>query len=359
MSGTRVLIVDEEASTIRTLVGELEQQGFEALGVTDGAEAIRLYEAQPFGLVLVGVATMGMKGIEVVRTLMRYDPEALVVMMGADPTVETAVEALKSGAREFIDRPLDIPELIAKVRGVLELGTEKAVRGNLRDLALTGIISVNCSEHNQAELILRREGHVGAIYFDQGTIVHASLDDEEGEAAIYELLSWEDGSFSLRQGTPPPRRTVHSDWTGLLLEGMRRMDEVGEDLDLEWDDDAIGDEAGVGRVARALEALEGIESVVICSPGGELLAGTSGADPARAASLAALGGQRALGIALALSAGQPTHIFITGALGRLMVVPYGEDLVGLWLSGRETPESVMLGVTTVLRRYRRLKGEQL
>ena len=356
MSGTRVLIVDEEASTIRTLVGELEQQGFEALGVTDGAEAIRLYEAQPFGLVLVGVATMGMKGIEVVRTLMRYDPEALVVMMGADPTVETAVEALKSGAREFIDRPLDIPELIAKVRGVLELGTEKAVRGNLRDLALTGIISVNCSEHNQAELILRREGHVGAIYFDQGTIVHASLDDEEGEAAIYELLSWEDGSFSLRQGTPPPRRTVHSDWTGLLLEGMRRMDEVGEDLDLEWDDDAIGDEAGVGRVARALEALEGIESVVICSPGGELLAGTSGADPARAASLAALGGQRALGIALALSAGQPTYIFITGALGRLMVVPYGEDLVGLWLSGRSLPESALKAVKTVFRRYRQVKG---
>jgi DNA-binding response OmpR family regulator len=359
MGGKRVLVVDADTTAIGTLVEGLQQQGFEAQGLTRGTETVELCRAQPFELVLVGVATDGMKGIEVVEALLRYDPEALVVMMGRDATVETAVEALKTGAKEFVSWPMEIPELVSKLNGVLEQASQQAVRGNLRDMALTGIISVNCGEHNQAELTVQHQGREGAIYFDQGTIVHASLDGEVGEAVIYELLTWEEGSFSLRQGVPAPEHTVHGDWTGLLLEGMRRIDDAREDveLDLEWDEDAPVEEASLSKVARALQALEGVESVAISSPGGELLGGSSSADAARRASLTALAGQRALGLASALDAGRPGHAFVTGALGRLLVIPYGGDYVGLWLSARTLPESTLKSVKTVLRRYRRAKGE--
>ena len=120
MADRRILVVDDEESVIYTCVEELEQEGFEAQGVTDGAEAIELYRSEGFDLVLADLKMPGVDGMEVLRTIMEYDPEALVVIMTAFGTVDIAVEALRSGAREFIAKPFDTSELVAKLRSVLE-----------------------------------------------------------------------------------------------------------------------------------------------------------------------------------------------------------------------------------------------
>jgi DNA-binding response OmpR family regulator len=357
VTDARILVVDEAASTVLRMVEQLQQEGFRPLGVTSGAQAIDAYKAQSLELVLIGMSTDGMSGIDVLRAIMLYDPEALVVMMSANATAEVAVEALRSGATEFVIRPWDAPELTARLMAVLERFSQMGLRGNLRDLSLSTIVSVNCNEYNQAELRLRRRGQVGVVYFDQGAIVHASLDDDEGEAAIYELLTWEDGSFVLRQGVPAPKHTVQVDWAGLLLEGMRRIDESSMRVELDPGEETRA-QAWPDRMATALKAVQGVESVVVSSPGGELLAQAASAEPVMGAGLTALVAQRALGISSSLNAGAPRHTMFTGRGGRFLVVPYKEDYVGLWLSKRHPPESIMLGVTTVMRRYRRLRGEQ-
>jgi CheY-like chemotaxis protein len=357
VTGERILVVDGAASAVLRMVEQLQQEGFEPLGVTNGAQATELYRAQSFELALVGVSTEGMGGIDVLRAIMAYDPEALVVMMSTNATVEVAVEALRSGALEFISKPWDVPELCAKLVAVLERDSERGLRGNLRDLSLTTIVSVNCSEYNQAELLLHRQGRVGAVYFEGGAIVHASLDDDEGEAAVYELLSWEDGSFVLRQGVPAPKHSVEVDWAGLLLEGMRRIDDASVEVELDLGEETRA-RAWPDRMATALAAVEGVNSVVVCSPGGEFLAQAASADPVVGAGLTALVAQRALSISGALDAGAPRHALITDGGGRLLVIPYRDDYVGLRVSERRPPESIMLGVTTVMRRYRRLRGER-
>jgi len=357
VTGARILVVDEAASTVLRMVEQLQQEGFQPLGVTDGAQAADMYKEQSFELALIGVSTDGAGGIDVLRAIMLHDPEALVVMMSTDATVDVAVEAMKSGAREFTSKPWDAPALTAKLMAVLKRRDEMGLRGNLRDLSLTTIVSVNCNEYAQSELLVRDQGRVGAVYFERGGIVHASLDDEEGEAAIYELLTWEDGSFVLRQGVPAPKHTIQMDWAGLLLRGMQQIDDTSREVELD-----IGEEAGArgwqDRMATALAAVKGVESVVVCSPGGELLAQAASTDPVMGAGLTALVAQRALGISRSLNAGEPRYASITDGGGRFLVVPCEEDYVGLWLSERHPPESIMLEVTTVMRRYRRLRGEQ-
>ncbi len=100
-----------------------------------------------------------------------------------------------------------------------------AVHGNLRDMTLTTLITVNCNEHNQGRLRLQQGPQEAFIYFDAGQIAHIVLGDQEGEEVITELLTWEDGEFELELDIPPPARTVTTPWSNLVLEGLRRLDE--------------------------------------------------------------------------------------------------------------------------------------
>jgi len=351
MTDKRILVVDDEESVVYTCVEELQEEGFEARGGTSGAEAIELYKVEGFDIVLVDLKMPDVDGMEVMKAIVEYDPEARVVIMTAYGTVETAVEALRSGAREFVTKPFDVQELVGKLRTVLEQRSDKAVRGNLRDLGLASIISVNCNEHKQAELLIRRQGRLAAIYFENGTIAHAALDDQEGEGVIYELLSWEDGSFSLEQGVPPPKRTVETDWTGLVLEGMRRLDEDMPGSELEWDESETQQEQTMDRVARALKALEGIEGVVVCSQGGELLGQATNADAVRKAMLTAFAGRRTKTLGVLLNGRQLRQVVMAGEKRGTMLVTHEQNYVGLSLAERTSAQSMAPDIQTVLGRY--------
>jgi DNA-binding response OmpR family regulator len=352
MSDSRILVVDDEESVVSTCVDKLVEEGFRVQRVTEGAKAIELYKREHFDLVLSDLKVAGVDGMGVLRAIMEYDPEARVVIMTADGTVDIAVEALRAGAREFISKPSDMDALVVKLRSVLEQQSGEAVRGNLRDLGLASIISVNCNEMNQAKLVVRRKGRVGTVHFDGGTIVHATLDDEEGDRVIYELLSWEDGRFSLEQGVPPPKRTVEADWTGLVLEAVRRIDEGTEEWNLGLDEDEAQQEENMDRIAKALDALEGIDGVVICSQGGELLGRATGGDAIRRAMLTAFVGRRAETLGALVHGDELSQIALASGRRSTIIVPFGQNYAGLSLVERAYAESVAPGIQTVLRRYR-------
>jgi predicted regulator of Ras-like GTPase activity (Roadblock/LC7/MglB family) len=106
-------------------------------------------------------------------------------------------------------------------------------------MSLTGLISVNCNEGNQAHLYLQNEEHEAHIYFDDGEIAHMMLDDRAGEDVIQEILSWSQGTFELEMNVPPPARTVQVPWHNLLLSGMHALDEATdlqtEDIEEGWE----------------------------------------------------------------------------------------------------------------------------
>ncbi|HHS97522.1 MAG TPA: response regulator [Chloroflexi bacterium] len=230
MAAPRILVVDDEANVVKSCVRMLQLAGFEARGVTTGAEAIDLYKENRFDLVLVDLKMPGMDGLEVLRAIREYDPSASVLIFTAYGTKESVVEALRLGAREFLEKPLDAQRLIATIRRLLEQKNEAAVRGNLRSMSVPTIIQVNCTEHNLARLRVRRNGQDATLFFADGNVVHAEMGSKVGEEVVYELLGWEDGEFELEMGVPPPQRTITTSWSGLLLEGMRRLDEKSASL---------------------------------------------------------------------------------------------------------------------------------
>ena len=116
----RVLIVDDDTD-IRGLLGEaLSRWGYDPTLAANGREAIDLISHQIFDAALVDIWMPEMDGLQVLDEIKRHDPALEVVMMTGNPMVETAVQALKSGAYDYLIKPLNLDELAHLMQQVLE-----------------------------------------------------------------------------------------------------------------------------------------------------------------------------------------------------------------------------------------------
>src|SRR5208337_2966306 len=111
----RVLVVDDELVVRDSLKEWLVVEGFSVDMAQSGAEAIELLSVYEYGLMLLDIKMPGMDGVEVLKIDKDMREDLPVLMMTAYATVETAVEAMKIGARDYLMKPFEIEALIAKV----------------------------------------------------------------------------------------------------------------------------------------------------------------------------------------------------------------------------------------------------
>lgn len=100
-----------------------------------------------------------------------------------------------------------------------------AMHGNLQDMAVADLIQHNCQDHKTARLAIEHGEEEATLFFNEGAVQHATLDDLSGEEVIYHILTWQEGRFTLELGPEPPQVSITRSWSGLLLEGARRLDE--------------------------------------------------------------------------------------------------------------------------------------
>jgi len=117
----RVLIVDDERKMRRVLQILLEQLGLESVPSGSGDEALNLFRAEKFDLVLTDLKMPGMSGIELLGYLQGVDPDVPVIVLTAHGTVQSAVEAMKQGAFDYILKPFDVQAIELVIRNALEL----------------------------------------------------------------------------------------------------------------------------------------------------------------------------------------------------------------------------------------------
>jgi len=117
----RLLIVDDEKSIREALVQVFEYEGHEVRGSEDGMDALKAAERFHPDIVFLDVKMPGMDGIEVLRALREQDPSTLVVMISGHGTIDTAVEATRQGAYDFLEKPLDTDRLLVTLKRALEL----------------------------------------------------------------------------------------------------------------------------------------------------------------------------------------------------------------------------------------------
>ncbi|MBS2029051.1 MAG: sigma-54-dependent Fis family transcriptional regulator [Deltaproteobacteria bacterium] len=244
-----LLIVDDEAANLDSLVRLFAKEGYRAVGASTGAEALEVIRRESIPVMITDLMMPGMSGVELLRAAHAVSPDTEVVLMTAYGTVETAVEAMKEGAYDFVTKPLKRHAIVKTVKQALEkqsLVTEnKRLKTRLEEVGPGGnkrIIGqspafrlafdlVKQAAPSTATVLLQGENGTGKELFARA--IHDLSQRAEGPfvaincAAIpeslleSELFGHEKGAFTGAVTTKPGRfeRANH---------GTLFLDEVGE-----------------------------------------------------------------------------------------------------------------------------------
>jgi len=138
-----ILVVDDEPGIRQALRQMLEYEGYQVRVAEDGPAALQAYNEEPPDLVLLDIKMAPMDGLEVLENLRAKDPDAVVVMISGHGSVETAVEALKRGAFDFLEKPPDRQVVLRRIANALaerELERENAALRRAREAGPRGPI---------------------------------------------------------------------------------------------------------------------------------------------------------------------------------------------------------------------------
>ncbi len=128
----RILLVEDERMTRVALTGTLRKEGHEVTPCPDGTVALTALDGGTFDLVLTDLNLPGPDGLEVLARARRDDPEAKVIIMTAYASTETAVEALRSGAYDYVVKPFQTDEVLARIKRLEGLHAVVAENRELR-----------------------------------------------------------------------------------------------------------------------------------------------------------------------------------------------------------------------------------
>jgi two-component system response regulator PilR (NtrC family) len=117
---TTIHVIDDEPIIHEVLSELLTSEGYEVEISSSGEEALDKYSTRSFGLVLLDLLMPGMDGIEVLKSIRKIEPQAVIIIITAYASVESAISAMKTGAFDYIQKPFKHDELLLIVKRALE-----------------------------------------------------------------------------------------------------------------------------------------------------------------------------------------------------------------------------------------------
>ncbi len=110
-----VLLVDDEEQFLDALSQRLEARGLKVKAVTSGEDAVNQVEDHNFDAIIVDLAMPGIDGIETLRRIKEKRPDLEIIMLTGHATVRSGIEAMKLGADDFLEKPVELNVLLEKI----------------------------------------------------------------------------------------------------------------------------------------------------------------------------------------------------------------------------------------------------
>jgi len=120
MENLRVLVVDDEADFLETIVMRLQRRKIDAYGVDGGKKALEIVENERFDVVVLDVLMPGLDGIETLKLLKKRKPFIEVIILTGHGSVESGLQGMQFGAFDYIMKPADFDELLEKIQQAYE-----------------------------------------------------------------------------------------------------------------------------------------------------------------------------------------------------------------------------------------------
>ncbi|HEY1126982.1 MAG TPA: response regulator, partial [Actinomycetota bacterium] len=241
MPKQHLLLVDGDPKSLRVMEVSLKKAGFSVTTASDGRDALHKIRISPPDLVLSDTRLAEMDGFELCHCLKSDErlKQIPFVFLTSQKAVEFKVRGLEMGGEDYLTKPIYIKEIVTRARMILQKAekerferreTRGGFAGSLSDLGVVDLVQT--FEVGRKTGTIRLEGdRSGVIYFREGRVIDAELGRLQGENAFYRMLNTFEGQFEV-QFVPVERlERIEVSTQGLLLEGMRRLDEWGRMLE--------------------------------------------------------------------------------------------------------------------------------
>jgi DNA-binding response OmpR family regulator len=224
----QVLIVDDEETLTWSLAKSLssDREAYEVSTAGDGETALSLIRRKPFDLVVLDIRLPGINGLDVLLKIKDERPSTKAIIMTAYGSSEIKAKAKARGSLFYIEKPFEIEQLRSLILKAIKEDAARGFDGSMTGLQLPDLIQMNCLSQVTTALCVRKDQREGRIFFEDGQITHAEIGAVDGEEALFSILSWSSGSFQFVGGMKAPRVSISSNWEYLLIEGMRKSDEM-------------------------------------------------------------------------------------------------------------------------------------
>lgn len=217
----------------------LKKAGFSVTTAMHGRDALEKCQLSPPDLILSDTKMPEMDGFELCRRLKedeRFRGTPFIFLTG-QKSVEYKVKGLELGVEDYLTKPIYIKEIVTRVKILLEKKEKERLEkkdpkasfaGNLSDMGVVDLVqTLEMGKKSGALHIRSRKGAEAMAYFRDGRIVDCELGRVTGENAFYRLLNWQEGEFAIEFKAIEREERIPVSTQGLLMEGMRRIDEWG------------------------------------------------------------------------------------------------------------------------------------
>ena len=237
MKVRRILLVDSEPNNIRILKNNFSQANYVVDHALTDSEALDMLKQNPCDLVLSEVSGPGIDGYRLLERIQRNSAisHIPVIFLTHKSDVWHRVKSFKLGAKDYIVKPMHVREVMARVNMVLSrierrneeesIASRKFV-GRLEDLSVSDLIQAFGLERKTGVLrAYNINGLSGQLFFKNGVVVNAVAGPLKAEEAVYKMMGWQKGRFSMFFCNVDVDDEIGVSNMGLLLQGAKRMEE--------------------------------------------------------------------------------------------------------------------------------------
>lgn len=245
MAKKQLLLVDADPRSVRVLEVSLKKSGYSVTTASDGADALAKIDLSAPDLILSDTRLPRLDGYELVRR-MKDRPEHAhipVVFLTSQKSIEDKIRGLELGVEDYLTKPIFVRELIARVNLLLARRTQERMAtampmsrrtrlsGSLEDMGVVDLLQTFEISRKTGVGKIGNGRREARIYFRDGKVVDAELGRLRGEEAVYRALIWNSGHFEVEFCPIDREDIIPTSTQGLLMEGMRRVDEWGRLLE--------------------------------------------------------------------------------------------------------------------------------
>lgn len=237
----QLLLVDGDPRSVRVLEVSLRKAGYSVTTAGDGLDAFAKINFSTPDLILTDTRLPGLDGYELVRRL-KEQPDLAgipVLFLTSQRSVEDKIRGLELGVEDYLTKPIFVRELITRVNMLLARRTQERIAtsqpmsartrlsGSLEDMGVVDLLQTFEVSRKSGVAMIHDGAREAQVFFREGKVVDAQLGRLRGEEAVYRALIWTEGSFEVEFRPVQNEDIVPTSTQGLLMEGMRRVDEWG------------------------------------------------------------------------------------------------------------------------------------